>query len=73
MDADAGVVTVVVALITAVPATIGAYAALVTARRTRTSNGRKLGEKVEDLYEMVKGHIADACAHGRCEHEEDAA
>jgi hypothetical protein len=44
---------VLIALIAAVPASIGAWAALTIAKRTRTANGSTIGELAEELKEDI--------------------
>ena len=46
--------TVWIALISAVPATIAAIAALKAARRVKTSNGHTAGQLSEAIHEDVK-------------------
>lgn len=53
---------VLVALITAVPATIGAYASVLNSRRLKTSNGHKIGELVELTHKNVENVQVETAA-----------
>lgn len=51
---------VLVALITAIPATIAAWASVMNARRLKTTNGHKIGELVEITHKNVEDVQAEA-------------
>jgi hypothetical protein len=54
---------IIVATIAAVPACIAAWASMTTARRTKTTNGRKLGKLTEDMNRKLDSHINDSRVH----------
>jgi hypothetical protein len=54
---------IVVATIAAIPASIAAFASVAAARRTKTTNGRKLGRLAEDMNRKLDSHVNDARVH----------
>ena len=54
---------ILVALTTAVPATIAAVAAWKSAKRTKTHNGMTAGQTIETVYYMVREHLLNEQEH----------